>query len=41
LISSCRRSRLGGFLRYSMTMGSSPLCRIIASTFRDVKQLGL
>jgi hypothetical protein len=41
LISSFRRSRLGGFFRYSMTIVSSPLCRIIPSTVRDVKQLGL
>jgi hypothetical protein len=41
LISSISRARLGGFFRYSMTSGVSPLCRIIASVLRDVPQAGL
>ena len=35
------RARSGGFLRYSMISGSSPLCRIIASVLREVPQAGL
>jgi hypothetical protein len=34
-------SRLGGSFRYSMMIGSSPLCRIIASVLREVPQFGL
>ncbi len=34
-------SRLGGVFRYSMTIGSSPLCRIMASVLREVPQAGL
>jgi hypothetical protein len=34
-------SRVGGVFKYSMTFGSSPELRIIASTFRDVPQAGL
>jgi hypothetical protein len=40
-MSAINCSRLGGVLRYSITSGSSPLCRIIASVLRDVPQLGL
>ena len=34
-------SRLGGFFRYSITSGSSPDWRIMASALRDVPQSGL
>jgi len=34
-------SRVGGFLRYSMTSGSAPLLRISANALRDVPQAGL
>jgi hypothetical protein len=40
-ISSISHSRLGGFFKYSITCGSSPLCRIIASVLREVPQAGL
>ena len=33
--------RLGGVLRYSMTLGLSPLLSIRAKVFREVLQLGL
>jgi len=35
------RARVGGSFRYSMTTGSSPLRRIMASVLRDVPQAGL
>ena len=35
------RARLGGVFRYSITSGSSPLRRIIASVLREVPQAGL
>ena len=41
VIRRCRVSRSGGVFRYSMTVGSSPLLRIRASTLRDVPQTGL
>jgi len=41
LINSISRARLGGFFRYSITSGASPLWRIIASVLRDVPQDGL
>lgn len=40
-INAMSRSRLGGFLRYSMMCGSTPLWRIIARTLREVPQAGL
>ena len=40
-INSTSRARLGGVFRYSITSGSSPLCRIIASVLREVPQAGL
>jgi hypothetical protein len=39
--SSMMRSRLGGVLRYSITWGSTPDCRIMASVLREVPQSGL
>ncbi|MNL65569.1 hypothetical protein D3C87_1899160 [compost metagenome] len=33
--------RLGGFCRYSMTVGSMPALRIIASVLREVPQAEL
>jgi hypothetical protein len=40
-INSTSLSRLGGVFRYSMTVGSSPLWRIMARVLRDVPQSGL
>jgi hypothetical protein len=40
-INSLSLWREGGVLRYSMTVGSMPLWRIIASVLRDVPQSGL
>jgi hypothetical protein len=41
LITSISRARPGGFFRYSIISGSSPLCRIMASVLREVPQAGL
>ena len=40
-ISATSVARSGGVLRYSMTSGSTPLFRIMASVLRDVPHLGL
>ena len=40
-ISSTSFSRDGGVFRYSITSGSSPDCRIMASVLREVPQSGL
>jgi hypothetical protein len=39
--SSVSSARLGGVLRYSMTRGSMPALRIIASVLREVPQSAL
>ena len=40
-INSKSFSREGGVFRYSITAGSRPLCRIMASVLREVPQFGL
>jgi hypothetical protein len=40
-IKATSSARLWGVLRYSMTVGSMPALRIIASTLREVPHFGL
>ena len=40
-ISEANRARASGVFRYSITCGSIPALRIMASVLRDVPQFGL